>query len=60
MIGATSADYEQYINDCVGMGWQVESSMGSSTDFAAKDGYTLTVYFYSSSSNLSVSLDPQS
>ena len=60
VIGATSTDYEQYINDCVGMGWQVESSMGSSTDFAAKDGYALTVYFYASSSNLSVSLDPQS
>lgn len=60
VIGATSADYQQYINDCVDMGWQVESSMGSSTDFAAKDDYTLTVYFYSSSSVLNVSLDPQS
>lgn len=58
VLGATQSDYQQYVNDCASMGWQVDSNYGTSTDFAAKDGYKLSVYFHASQSELSVSLDP--
>lgn len=57
VLGATQSDYQQYLNDCINVGWQAESNWGSSYDFTEKDGYTLTVYYYSSSNTMQVDLD---
>lgn len=56
VLGATQNDYQQYLSECMDMGWQTESSWGSNSSFGEKDGYTLTVYYYPSST-MYVSLD---